>query len=594
MKSFKWSPVQIKCRRNPYHRCYHHDKENINSNQYHRLRLHSVSSDMDSVSSQKLQNNLNISSYFNLIVTIPLLTTVLPVLLDSITTTSTIPSTRQIEIISLLLMKRIILYSIAVVTLRLAAKRAVTEDVQLGKRLSSINQDLFDGLIQFEDYIEQDNNNLTNINNIMNDITHIQATDPVVSNKTSSLTPLYQTMNKINEPIQAIALPIIIIVSLLSSFLLLSFQVNNNYANNNVLDVMSSPSLASLLSSSIPILTIISNFMVCFLFFKTEFKYFVNVLNSNNSKKNFNNFDYVSILSFLFVFFSFFPPFIQLWPLQNIINSSIVITVCRAIQLSSLPSIVWSLAILTLYDIFFVLGSQKFTDGGESIMEAVAKAKMSINNNNINNMNNIKDNIIDVSKDYSTYRMPDTIIDSASGMMPQPQPLLSDLYNQMESCLTTITSNIQIFIHSSTWKPGLFEIIVNNRITDVLGLADIVFPCLLVTWALRYDQHHNKPLLTTHNDNIDNNNSSNNNKDISVTKEVIPPSSLKLFDVTVYGYMLGCLLCEVFQTGQGQPALLFITPSMIITLILQSIISSFSNKKPVFEELNNMWNYKSK
>ena len=30
---------------------------------------------------------------------------------------------------------------------------------------------------------------------------------------------------------------------------------------------------------------------------------------------------------------------------------------------------------------------------------------------------------------------------------------------------------------------------------------------------------------------------------------------------------LGCLLCEVYQTGSGQPALLYVVPAMIGTLI---------------------------
>ena len=41
----------------------------------------------------------------------------------------------------------------------------------------------------------------------------------------------------------------------------------------------------------------------------------------------------------------------------------------------------------------------------------------------------------------------------------------------------------------------------------------------------------------------------------------------KSMEVLLGGYALGCLLCEVYQTGSGQPALLYVVPAMIGTLI---------------------------
>lgn len=47
----------------------------------------------------------------------------------------------------------------------------------------------------------------------------------------------------------------------------------------------------------------------------------------------------------------------------------------RAAQLPRLPYIVLALVGLVFYDVIAVVGTQQFTDGGASIMEAVARAK---------------------------------------------------------------------------------------------------------------------------------------------------------------------------------------------------------------------------
>ena len=36
-------------------------------------------------------------------------------------------------------------------------------------------------------------------------------------------------------------------------------------------------------------------------------------------------------------------------------------------------------------------------------------------------------------------------------------------------------------------RAGLFQVVVGGKVSDVLGLADVVFPAMLAGWSVRYD-----------------------------------------------------------------------------------------------------------
>jgi Signal peptide peptidase len=175
-------------------------------------------------------------------------------------------------------------------------------------------------------------------------------------------------------------------------------------------------------------------------------------------------------------------------------------------------------------------------------------------------------------------------------------------------------------------------------VSDVLGLADVVFPAMLAGWSLRYD-------ITRRNSFEDQKSSArqviesnlvrvadrekdravearaggekkglidtvlgffrkaepeSDQQEISKEKEreqniivileeekvailqtklsVINKNSV--FRSSLAGYGIGCFLCEVFQTGQGQPALLFIVPSMFFTVFASGVLRG---------ELDDMW-----
>ena len=109
---------------------------------------------------------------------------------------------------------------------------------------------------------------------------------------------------------------------------------------------------------------------------------------------------------------------------------------------------------------------------------------------------------------------------------------------------------------SSLWQPGLLEVRLRGRVTDLLGLGDAVFPSLLSTFALRFDS------------------SRFDDTDIPY-----------YFAASVAGYGVGCVACE-FAPGigsSGLPALLFIVPSMLISVFGLSLVRG---------ELGEMFQYK--
>jgi minor histocompatibility antigen H13 len=81
-------------------------------------------------------------------------------------------------------------------------------------------------------------------------------------------------------------------------------------------------------------------------------------------------------------------------------------------------------------------------------------------------------------------------------------------------------------------------------VSDVLGLGDIAFPAMLAGWVRRYDRTPQAAQFR---------------------------AKVALYPATLGGYVLGCVMCELFQTGQGQPALLYIVPSMLLTTKLAAL-----------------------
>ena len=114
----------------------------------------------------------------------------------------------------------------------------------------------------------------------------------------------------------------------------------------------------------------------------------------------------------------------------------------------------------------------------------------------------------------------------------------------------TRTRNVTVLRVTTNYLCRFIYIIIS----DIIGIADVLFPAIFAGWAYRFDQETNRL--------------GDNNKQT-------------VYRNCLFGFVTGCVLLEVFQTGEGQPALLYIIPSMVISLLLGGI----QNKN-----LNNMWN----
>ena len=119
-----------------------------------------------------------------------------------------------------------------------------------------------------------------------------------------------------------------------------------------------------------------------------------------------------------------------------------------------------------------------------------------------------------------------------------------------------------------------------NKLTGALGLGDQVFPAILATFLKRYDTATataTKPPVSFASSSL-----SSSSED---TTSTIGPS---LFLLSLLGYILGCLLCEVVPAFSGMggstgvPALVFILPSMIMLTVLGAVASN---------QWDDLWNY---
>lgn len=343
---------------------------------------------------------------------------------------------------------------------------------------------------------------------------------------------MYNLIDDVPEATQALLLPLFVALSLISSFAFLGFQ---SAVSTDTTTTIAGIDMKTLIATLLPFISVASNGIVCYLFTKTEVQNFLSMIwkkdisvptdyySDNNSSAGV----VAGLASALLLGSALLSPVGgSLWPVHNIINLCISVTVARAFQLTKLPLVVAALFGLTVYDVVSVLGTQQFTDGGKSIMEAVAMAKIG------------------------------SVANSAAGTASNTLTEMHSWTDQLQRLFSQVFSG-------SAWKPGLFNVAIGGRVSDVLGLGDVVFPALLSTWALRFDK--------------------DNDRDSNVSTLASEDSKSNLYSVTIFGYLLGCFLCEVFQTGEGQPALLYIVPAMLASLLVKGIQTGSLGKMISYE-----------
>jgi hypothetical protein len=114
----------------------------------------------------------------------------------------------------------------------------------------------------------------------------------------------------------------------------------------------------------------------------------------------------IHIITFALVLLALIiPPGGPFWPLHNVVNTCICVVMVRALQLDTLPPLLLLLSALSAYDFVAVRGTQVLSDQGQSVMEAVATAKLGLQSQISDNVQTIVSSARTVSPWVSTIGM---------------------------------------------------------------------------------------------------------------------------------------------------------------------------------------------
>jgi hypothetical protein len=467
---------------------------------------------VDASSAQEDTTNSLRFGYVSALLVLPLIgTSLFPALLGKVTDFSIEAFERQKYILALLLSKRVYLYGLGAVCLNLISSRCIESNDTLGKRIESINKEVL-------------------------------AVAPTMGNSSLDMSAeMYGSLDAVDETTQASSLPFLIAGSLVASFL--GVQLSSNLQSS----LQSSDLDSKLFVDITTAFGVMSNVAVSFLFTTSEFRsafgtIFGNVDGQKDDAEGAESSGLLlkasAVIAAIIVGLSFTsPPGGVFWPLQNIVNICITVTVARLFQLNSFPAIALALLGLTAYDALFVYGTQQFTDSGASIMEAVARAKLGLGD---------AANPVDAAASAAASSTADASSQIAAGIAS------ARLSGSAESSSVSLPA-----LSLSSWRPGLFAVSIDGagRVSDALGLADVVFPAILTGWAKRWDKQQNTVDLETEED------------------PEAEKAGKSLYSASLVGFGVGCVLCEVLQTGAGQPALLYLVPSMLTSVLFTALLN---------------------
>ena len=187
-------------------------------------------------------------------------------------------------------------------------------------------------------------------------------------------------------------------------------------------------------------------------------------------------------LAAVLVAFAYLVPAAYAWPVQNVLCMCLAIATARALQFSNFAALCAAAAALVAYDVVSVAATLPLSTAAVG-----AKATTS----------------------------------AAAAASPMGAVAVSRL--------------------SEGFQPGLLQVRLGGRVSDVLGLGDSVFPALVAGFAKRYD---------------------------------LAQEESRLFPAALTGFGVGCLLCELSPgiDGRGLPALLYILPVMLLAVLATATV----------------------
>jgi len=322
--------------------------------------------------------------------------------------------------------------------------------------------------------------------------------------------PIFAALDEVEGVNQnvAFALPFFLASALSVSYFLSqgSFPVDPDIASTNDIDVLA---LFSKFST-------FSNLAICLLFSATEYRSCtvsnddVDVDDDSNIKTFPENLISIpNIVALAAVSAASLLPLSEAWPFQNSVNIALAVTVTRALapflmeESGSIKTIALALTGLAAYDVVSVFGT--------SLLSVQAAGALDVGT--------ISDSVTDAVSSIAS----DSSMIEASSIITA---------GEASSVMETV-ARAKL---DGPWRPGLLEMVLVGKVSDVLGLGDIVFPACLVSWGFTFE--------------------------------------IAYAYVAIFGYILGSLLTEIasaFGPTQGLPALIFLTPAMLGSVSLLAI-----------------------
>jgi len=486
-------------------------------------------------------NLLQVAGVYAVAPAIPLV--VLPILADTFRATQ-----NPTDLLAVLVAKRGFLYLLATLATAYAGWRASTS-LPAGKSLDNLNREILKGeyaseTIEEESLSENGNTLSTSISSsqVMQKNEVDKLNEDKDEDKDEPIFALLDEVDGVNQNV-AFALPFVLAAALSASYLLLSqgtAPVDPAMTENNI-DVLSVFSQFSTLS----------NLAVCLLFSAAEYRSFGGGSNASSDKsidnyigdrgeeKEFpqNLLSVPNVTALFAVAAASLLPLSLAWPIQNSVNIALAVTVTRALapflmeESGSIRIIALALTGLATYDVFSVFGTSLLSVQAAGALDALDAESFVAGGS-------LPGNLVEISADMAAdMKLNMNHLVHSSGVIDVESSSIITAAGDASKSGSSVMETVARAKLEGPWRPGLLEMVLVGRVSDVLGLGDIVFPACLVSWGYTFN--------------------------------------IAYAYAAIAGYILGSLLTEVASTlgpAQGLPALIFLAPAMLGSVSLLAII----------------------
>ena len=120
--------------------------------------------------------------------------------------------------------------------------------------------------------------------------------------------------------------------------------------------------------------------------------------------------------------------------------------------------------------------------------------------------------------------------------------------------------------NGQVWQPGLLTVLLQGRLTDALGLGDLVAPSMLAGWARRFDLRLAAEAAEAAEGRI-----AGAGGSAVEGADAAAAGAGGYLTAAIGGYALGCVLLEVVPVELSRAALLFLVPSTAGAVVFRLI-----------------------